>query len=493
MRQNEGEFMKEKETKEGTAKTTAKTATKKEPTKKAAAKKTTKKTPTKSEAAKKTTIKTAATKATKKTPTKSEAAKKTATKTAAKKTTKKTPTKSETAKKTTTKAEIQKSTKNEVPKKTTEETIEIIKITEPEEIIEIIEPEESESKNISISSDLEEKTTSQTQPEIPIIKEETPQSFSTNEEQLTSEQIEQIKEILTEEETKQEIPKKGLFDHKKKNISKEKIIQKKKKNQIWIDCLVMTISLFLIGFASFQLIHWHEDNKKIKELNEDIEKEFQVKEKDEEGELVNPPDTKESDYWYYVGLPFYEVDFNRLQEINSDTVAFIHMESTNINYPVVKTSNNTYYLNHAFDKSKNDAGWVFMDHRNQINNLNDNTIIYGHGRLDKTVFGSLKNALTAEWQSNRENYAIWISTPTENMVFQIFSIYTIQSESYYITTTFNSTDSKQKWLDTMKQRNTAPTNTEVNVNDSILTLSTCENNNGGRIVVQAKLVKRQTK
>ena len=69
------------------------------------------------------------------------------------------------------------------------------------------------------------------------------------------------------------------------------------------------------------------------------------------------------------------------------------MDETNINYPVVQTNDNEYYLGRAFDKSKNDAGWVFMDYRNDVNNLSDNTIIYGHGRLDKTVFGSLKNAL----------------------------------------------------------------------------------------------------
>lgn len=79
------------------------------------------------------------------------------------------------------------------------------------------------------------------------------------------------------------------------------------------------------------------------------------------------------------------------------------------------------------------------------------------------------------------------------MIFQIFSIYTIQEESYYITSTFYSEEQKQTWLDTMKTRNIAPIDTSVNTNDKILTLSTCENNEGGRIVVQAKLIRKESR
>ena len=169
------------------------------------------------------------------------------------------------------------------------------------------------------------------------------------------------------------------------------------------------------------------------------------------------------------------------------------MQGNNINYPVVQTDNNDYYLKHAYDKSKNSAGWVFMDYRNNITDLSDNTVIYGHGRLDETVFGSLKNTLTKTWQANKENYVIWLTTEKENLVFQIFSIYTIASENYYIETDFSSSADKEKWLNTMKERNTTSFDTSVNTNDKILTLSTCQNNNGGRIVVQAKLIKRQSR
>lgn len=251
--------------------------------------------------------------------------------------------------------------------------------------------------------------------------------------------------------------------------------------------ILICSSIFI--FSLYTLVTWQLDNNKIKNLHSEIDDisngEF-IKDK---GDAFNPPDDKDSDYWYYIDLPFYNVDFDELLKKNKDTVAFIHMENNNINYPVVQSKDNSYYLTHAFDKSYNEAGWVFLDYRNNINSLSFNNIIYGHGRLNKTVFGSLKDTLNKKWQSNKDNLAIYISTPNENMIFQIFSIYTIKSESYYINTLFNNKNEKSKWLDTMIQRNTSTINTSVDTNDKILTLSTCLDDNGGRVVVQAKLIK----
>ena len=167
------------------------------------------------------------------------------------------------------------------------------------------------------------------------------------------------------------------------------------------------------------------------------------------------------------------------------------MRNTNIKYPVVQTSDNNYYLKHSFDKTENKAGWVFMDYRSNIKKLEDNTIIYGHSRLDGTMFGTLKETLSHNWQSNKNNYVIFLSTTKENMIFQIFSIYTIKRENYYIITNFINSNEKQKWINTMKKRNIAPIDTEVNINDKILTLSTCQNNQDRRIVIHAKLIKKQ--
>lgn len=280
-------------------------------------------------------------------------------------------------------------------------------------------------------------------------------------------------------------------------ISREiyKALYKEKKSRLkplffWF---FLSIFLIVIFYNGFKLFSWNKDNKKIEKLGIellDIAKPTPV---DNEGNLVNPPKDKESDYWYYVKFPFYDVDFSTLQKKNADTIAYINVPNTNINYPVVKSDDNKYYLTHAFDKSKNYAGWVFMDYRNNSDFSDSNTIIYGHGRLDKTVFGSLKNVLTASWQDNKDNYVINISTPKANYVYQIFSLYTIKQETYYLMNNFGTTKKKDKWLQTMQSRSIVKTSTSVDSDDKILTLSTCENNSGGRIVVHAKLIKKQKK
>ena len=249
----------------------------------------------------------------------------------------------------------------------------------------------------------------------------------------------------------------------------------------------------LISFNCYKLFTWDKDNKKIEKLGEELVKIANPTPEEDEGELINPPESKESDYWYYIKFPFYNVDFTELLKKNADTVAFINVPNTNINYPIVQTKDNNYYLSHAFDKSRNDAGWVFMDYRNKSDFSDSNSIIYGHGRLNKTVFGSLRNTLTPEWQNNKDNYVINVSTLKANYVYQIFSIYTIEQEAYYLTNNFQTKKKKEEWLKTMKSRSFIKLDVDLSSDDKIITLSTCENNYGNRIVVHGKLIKSKKK
>lgn len=280
------------------------------------------------------------------------------------------------------------------------------------------------------------------------------------------------------------------FKPKRSRKNKKKIKSIRLKPLPFIIFILLFSSIILINLKT--ILNWEKDNQKIKKIETNIEEEIQIEIIEEEGEIINPPKVKESDYWLYIKVPFQNVDLEALKEKNNDTVGFINIKNTNINYPIVQTTNNDYYLNHAYDKSYNEAGWVFMDYRN--NNFNDfNTIIYGHGRLNKTVFGSLKDLLKDSWQSNKDNYTLTISSLTMNYVYQIFSIYTIDAESYYIKTEFNTNEDKQDWITEMNNRNTSIIYSPANINDKIITLSTCLNNDNGRIVVHAKLIKQQTK
>ena len=132
-----------------------------------------------------------------------------------------------------------------------------------------------------------------------------------------------------------------------------------------------------------------------------------------------------------------------------------------------------------------------MDYRNDAVNFNQNTIIYAHSRYNGTMFGSLKNILNSSWYTNKENHIIRLSTPTENTMWQVFSVYTIPKESYYITTSFNSNETYSKFLNTIKSRSEVEFSGTVNTNDRVLTLSTCQDNFGNRIVMHSKLIKKE--
>ena len=224
-------------------------------------------------------------------------------------------------------------------------------------------------------------------------------------------------------------------------------------------------------------------------------------------ELINPPEeeiiTEEptteqqnvetyipNDYWDYIKIPLISVDFNNLISKNKDTVAWLQLNGTNINYPVVQTSDNNYYLTHAFDGSYNQAGWVYMDYRNNPVEFDKNTIIYGHGMNNNTIFGTLRYIVENWWYTNPDNAIVKLSTPTENTLWQVFSVYTIPEEGYYLQTTFNDDKTYLEFLNTLNKRSIYNFNTEINEKDSIITLSSCYNNEL-RVVLHAKLIKRE--
>lgn len=256
---------------------------------------------------------------------------------------------------------------------------------------------------------------------------------------------------------------------------KTKTIKKKRKLKLWVLITIFIFFLILVILCCLKLINWNKDNKETNQTIEKIDEITQIEEikDDNNTELINEPKSPENDYWYYIKFPLIQVDFEELKRKNSDTIAWIQVKSTNINYPIVKTTDNKFYLDHSFDKSLNDAGWVFMDYRNNPDFSNKNTIIYAHSRLDKTMFGSLSKVLKSSWYQNKDNHIINISTPNENTLWQIFSVYKIKTETYYITTDFNTTNEYLDFLKVLKERSKYNFNTTLTETDAILTLSTC--------------------
>lgn len=273
-------------------------------------------------------------------------------------------------------------------------------------------------------------------------------------------------------------------------------MKKKKRNKLGLIILIIISSLLLstLTISFFNIFLWNKDNKANENNLKDIEENTEIKivKDNDNTEFINKPLDENDDYWYYSTFDLIDVDLKKLKEKNNDTIGWLNVNNTNINYPFVKSSDNDYYLHHSFDKSYNNAGWVFLDYRNNKNLTDKNNIIYGHHRVNNTMFTSLLNTLNESWYTNKDNHIIRVSLENENSLWQIISVYKIPVESYYITTKFNNDNEFITFLDTISKRSIYNFNYNVNKEDIILTLSTCYDDNT-RVVVHAKLIKIEKK
>lgn len=243
--------------------------------------------------------------------------------------------------------------------------------------------------------------------------------------------------------------------------------QKKKKKNIPITFIIYIILFAILIYSGIKICKWYKDNMNNSRLEKEINTAVVVQEDKQEEKYI--------------------IDFDLLKKKNDETVAWIAVNNTNVKYPVVKTKNNEFYLNHSFDRSNNKAGWIFADYRNKFDGTDKNIIIYGHNRRDESMFGSLKNILNSDWYNNTENGNIILNTENENYIYKVFSVYKIEAEDYYIRTEFKNDEEFEEFAKNLKKRSIKDFGVEVSKSDSILTLSTCANNNKNRVVLHAKL------
>lgn len=252
---------------------------------------------------------------------------------------------------------------------------------------------------------------------------------------------------------------------------------------------LLLFSIFI--FCFIKLLGWQSDNQKTKEVLNNIEEKVSIEEEDNLDSIKEQDETtiSESDpYWKFINKPFLKVDFSKLSLENGDIFGWIEVPNTNINYPVTKTTNNEYYLTHDLYKRANGGGWVFLDYRNKIDFSNKNSIIYAHGRENKTMFGTLRNILNKEWYENKENYMIRTNTKDNAQIWQVFSVYKILNTNDYIKTNFQSEEEYQSFLNFIKNRSIYDFQTGIFKDNKILTLSTCYDDYS-KVVLHAKLIK----
>ena len=215
----------------------------------------------------------------------------------------------------------------------------------------------------------------------------------------------------------------------------------------------LLIFLILMILSLISILLWGYDNHKTSEIV-----------KREEVHLIQKEDT-------------YSLE-RQIMNDNIDTVGWIIVPGTNINYPVVQYEDNSYYLNHDFDNQLNSSGWIFLDSNNQM--TDHNLVLYGHHRRDGSMFGSIDLLFNPNFYS-QEREIIWI-TLDETIHYTVFSVYKTNPSDSYHDLNFSSFKEKTNEFFNKSEISILETMEEPS---QILTLSTCHDNNRDRLVVHA--------
>ncbi len=275
------------------------------------------------------------------------------------------------------------------------------------------------------------------------------------------------------------------FEYKKKNFMKEYNL----KLLSTIILIIIIILLFVFGVNSYkEYIDANKVDDQMVEIN-DILSEFTEQVDTPEDVDVIGDETQTGQTNNYAGTYYtnYSRVFDELLQINDDTVGWLKVNNTRIDYPVVQGNDNKYYLFRDFKKNKNSMGWVFMDFRNNPNDLDPNTIIYGHNIKGGIMFGQLSQLLQKSYLSKESNNYITFNTKQGNMKWRIFSVYRIPETTDYLQNNFYTKEDFKAFINMIQSRSTHQFNVTVTENDKILTLSTCSTNKT-RNVVHAVLV-----
>ena len=180
------------------------------------------------------------------------------------------------------------------------------------------------------------------------------------------------------------------------------------------------------------------------------------------------------------------IDFTELKHKNEDIVGWLRIRALVISYPVVQGEDNDFYLHRTFEKEDNFAGCIFVNCDNSGNFTDQNTIIYGHNMKDGSMFGKLKK-FREEGVFDKSKY-FWMFTPDLIYEYRIFSATVVDKTGITYQSFFTQEDFDTLMQHAFETSVIDGSDVDVNMNDRIMTLSTCTGDDATRFVVMGKLV-----
>ena len=166
-----------------------------------------------------------------------------------------------------------------------------------------------------------------------------------------------------------------------------------------------------------------------------------------------------------------QIDFEGLEDKNSDIVGWIYCEDTPINYPVVQYVDNEYYLYRMFDGSKNKTGTVYMDYRNSTEPFDLNTILYGHSIHSKMMFTCVQDYDTQDYYDAHP--VMWYFTKEKAYRLDVIMSFTVDKWTADSYTMFAKPSELQSYLADRIEDSYFTSSVDISSVEKIMTFSTC--------------------
>ena len=265
-----------------------------------------------------------------------------------------------------------------------------------------------------------------------------------------------------------------------------------KKRELRRKLMILVFSLVALGcflyFGIYYYQNYRTDNDmenlaQIKEQNKTPGLAFLTDEEDENSESEGenaPPEVLE--------------DYKTLLNMNKDLIGWLKIADINIDYPVMQTNDNSYYLDHNFDKKYDKNGCLFLDYQCDVINRNMNLIVYGHNMQSGKMFGSLSKYSSEDYYKEHPKFEF--DTIYEKGAYEI--VYVFRSKIYNEDTVvfkyyqFLDAQSEKEFDSNMAEMakiSLYDTGITPKYGDELLTLSTCDyQENNGRFVIVARKI-----
>ena len=172
-------------------------------------------------------------------------------------------------------------------------------------------------------------------------------------------------------------------------------------------------------------------------------------------------------------------EYQTLYVKNKSLAGWIRIPGTEIDYPVMQTRNNDYYLNHDFEQNEDNNGSIFIDAQCSIWPRSENLLIYGHNMKSGKMFGTLDKYKSEEYY--KEHPLIEFDTIYEKGIYEVMYVFPEvvhgASEVTFKYYQFIEADSEEEYdsnMQAMADMSLYDTGVTSSFGDELITLSTCD-------------------